>query len=88
MSVLEMVRVIWPALFCLAGLLLYLLFASQRGHGNQIRYICVISTVSLLAVSYLVSNVLLPVRWTLTAVGFAAPIGVSIVGIRYLIEET
>ncbi|RLM88422.1 hypothetical protein D3D01_21380 [Haloarcula sp. Atlit-7R] len=88
MNITETVTVLWPALFCLSTLLMFLLIATQRGYGRQRQYLGASAILGLLILAYAYPPAVTPIRWGLTLVGFAAPVALSIVGIRYLVEET
>jgi hypothetical protein len=88
MNITETVTVLWPALFCLSTLLMFLLIATQRGYGRQRQYLGASAILGLLILAYACPPAVTPIRWGLTLVGFAAPVALSIVGIRYLVEET
>jgi hypothetical protein len=88
MNTVDSVVLLWPALFCLASLLIFLLISSQHGYGGNNQYLGAIVVLGFLLLAYIYPPVLTPIRWGLTLVGFAAPVALSIVGIRYLVDET
>ncbi|RKS75144.1 hypothetical protein BDK61_4685 [Haloarcula quadrata] len=88
MNIAATITLLWPALFCLSSLLVFLLVATQRGYGRQRQYLGATAILGLLILAYAYPPTVTPIRWGLTLIGFAAPVALSIVGIRYLIEET
>lgn len=88
MSITDTVALLWPALFFLFNSIIFLLLSTQLKYNQNRQYLGVIIILGVLSVVYIYPSVLTPMRWGLTLVGFAAPVALSIVGIRYLVEET
>jgi len=88
MNITETATLLWPALFCLSTLIVFLLIATQRGYSRQSQYLGATASLGLLILAYTYPPAVTLIRWGLTLVGFAAPVALSIVGIRYLVDET
>jgi hypothetical protein len=88
MNTAEVVILLWPACFSLFSLLMFLLLSTQRGYAIKNQYLGAAVILGSLILIYAYSPAATLIRWGLTLIGFAAPVALSIVGIRYLVEET
>lgn len=88
MSYVGIVQVLWPALFALSLLQLYLFQTESETPGLETLYGGVIAVVGLIFALYYISPIETAVRLILTSVGFGAPLGLGLIAIRRLVEET
>ncbi|SDM14290.1 hypothetical protein SAMN04487949_1017 [Halogranum gelatinilyticum] len=87
MNVSEAVEILWPALFSLAAFLLYLLVVSRGGYTRAKGFVGAGAVIGFLLLGHFQPSVLVPLRVSLTLVGFAAPVAMSIIGIRYIVDK-
>ncbi|WP_436909454.1 hypothetical protein [Halosimplex marinum] len=88
MSLRSLVAVAWPTAFVLAALPVALMATVRVGYGRRARLGVAVGCVGAVAVLLAVPPAGAALRWGLTLVGFAAPIAVSIIAIRYVVDET
>jgi len=87
-SLRSIVAVAWPAAFVLATLPLALMATARAGYGRRARLGVIVGCVAALAVLLAVPTASAALRWGLTLVGFGSPTAVTIIAIRYVVEET
>lgn len=87
MSMIEIIEILWPASFYLSAFMFYILIISYYGYGVTARYAGLLFVIGFTVLTYSYPILLEPFRWVLSLVGFAAPVALSIIGIRYLVEE-
>lgn len=88
MTIRSLVALAWPAAFALSVLPVALVVTAGSGHGRQARIGIAVCCTGLLATLFAVPPLNAAVRWGLTLVGFGAPIAVSVIAIRYIVDET
>lgn len=88
MTLRSLVALGWPAAFVLSVLPVALMTAARSGSSRGARVGVAVGCLALLAALLVVPPFNAGVRWGLTLVGFAAPVAVSIIAIRYIVAET
>lgn len=88
MNYLTIAQVLWPALFALGVLQLYLFLGESGTPDRATLSAAVIAVVGLLLTLYYISPIKTAVRLLLTCVGFGAPLGLGVIAIQRLVEET
>jgi hypothetical protein len=79
---------LWPALFVVAMLPVILLVLVQKRSKDQTEKLSAIMCLILLGSLYLIDPINSLIRWSLSIIGFASPLALGIISIRYLVEET
>lgn len=86
MGLVSVVSSIWPATFVVAVLSVYLLITTHLGYSRTASVTGATASLALLGLLYFVAPVRNSLRLALTLLGFAAPVALSILAIRYTVE--
>lgn len=78
---------VWPALFVVGVLPIYFMTASRAGVSDRGIALGGVAAVVGLGCLYLFDPLRVGLRWVLTIVGFAVPLAVGVLSVRYLVAE-
>lgn len=80
--------VVWPALLSISFLLTYLLYVSQLAESPRASWSGAVVSMLILVSIYTVPSVRTLTRLGLSIIGFALPLALGVISIRYIVEET
>jgi hypothetical protein len=84
----EIAAILWPPLLVIGLFAVSLIVVGRLGFGRQAVAIGSITAIGFLGALYVIPGIRDAMRWGLTLFGFAAPMALGVISIRYVVEET
>jgi hypothetical protein len=88
MSLLSIFSLLWPAMFVISLVPLFLMAATERGYSQRTTTTGGLIGILFFIIIYQVPLFNTTLRWILTVIGFAAPLALGVIAIQYVVEET
>lgn len=84
----EIIGLLWPSLLVTGLFTVFLLIAGRLDMGRPVVIVGSVVAIGVLGMFFVIPAMKKPIRWGLTLFGFAAPMALGVISIRYIVEET